>query len=207
MKNDIAIPNQNNPHNYLLDTTAFNRFAENANWLKLAMHFLNYGFCYYITVNQNYELVGMGAKVYNKDCYPEYYKEPSEAFKAKMQIFPQIKEALKTQRVSSMASLMRNHWRLDGTYHVFDNTRESGQTIQRIFDFNEKLRKKRPFAQHYDAMTAEAALYNHCILVTDDDDLRMLVNEDFSSSAISTKDLIDLICSLTTREVQPHADA
>ena len=53
-------------------------------------------------------------------------------------------------------------------------------------------------------MTAEAALYNHCILVTDDDDLRMLVNEDFPSSAISTKDLIDLICGLISMEDEPH---
>lgn len=204
MTNDIAIPNQNNPHNYLLDTTAFNRLTENANWLKLATRSLDCGFCYYITANQNCELAGMGVKIYNKKCYPEYYKEPSEAFKEKMQIFPQIKEGLKIQRVSSMASLMRNHWGLDGTYHVFDNMSETGQTVQKIFNFTEKLLKKRPFAQHYDAMTAEAALYNHCILVTDDDDLRMLVNEDFPSSAIPTKDLIDLICGLISMEDEPH---
>lgn len=205
MKSDISIPNQNNPYNYLLDTTAFNRLAENADWLELAIRSLEFGFCYYITVNQDYELAGMGAKAYNKDCYPEYYKEPSGAFKEKMQIFPQIKESLKIQQVSSMASLMLNHWGLDGTYHISDNMSKNGQATQKVLDFNEKLRKKRPFAQHYDAMAAEAALYNHCILVTDDDDLRVLVNEDFPSSAIPTKDLIDLICGRISKEDKPHA--
>ena len=66
-----------------------------------------------------------------------------------------------------------------------------------IFHFNEELRKEKPFAQNYDAMSAEAAIHYGCYLVSDDKDLRNIVNKYFPKKAISTKDLIDLIQMLS----------
>ena len=183
--------NCENSHNYLLDTTAFNRFAEHKNWLEIAKKSLTLGFRYYKTVNQDYELHGRGAKTYTANGISN--RPISEQFKQKMLIFDEIQEQLEIQKVSSIATMMRNHWVLDGTYRMIDSGSIEGIIADKIFNFNEELRKKYPFAQHYDAMTAEAAIYNHYILVTDDSDLRTMVNESLPSGAITTKELVELI--------------
>lgn len=188
---NFAVPNAENPYNYLLDTTVFNRFAENESWLEIAIRSLSFDFCYYKTANQDYELSGQGAKTYDANCVS--HPHLSEKFLQKIPVFMKIEKQLYVKRVSSMASLMTNHWVLDGTYHIYDDKSGAGILTKKILEFNEKLRKKHPFAQHYDAMTAEAAIYNHCILVTDDEDLRNLVNEDFPQRAISTEELITTI--------------
>ena len=64
-----------------------------------------------------------------------------------------------------------------------------------ILQFDEKTRAEKPFAQHYDAMSAEAAMYHGCYLVSDDKALRSMVNKYFPQKALRTKDLIDLIQS------------
>ena len=64
---------------------------------------------------------------------------------------------------------------------------------EELLAFNEKLRQRKPFAQHYDAMTAEAAMYHGCYLVSDDNDLGNIVNKYFPQKAIQTKDLIAII--------------
>ena len=117
----------------------------------------------------------------------------SDALKKKIPIFADIQVRLNIKRVSSLASLMLNHWILDGTYRCFDDKSAVGKMTKKIFNSNEKLREKHPFAQHYDAMTAEAAIYNHCYLVTDDSKLKRLVVEDFPSRAITTAELIEKI--------------
>ena len=191
---DFENPNPDCSFNFLLDTTAFNRLAEHEEWLLLFEHSLAKGFHYYKTANQDYELIGQGAKTYDADCIPRPIT--SESFKEKIPAFNNIKMRLQIKRVSSMASFMRNHWILDGTYHLVDNKSAIGTMTQEILDANQKLREKHPFAQHYDAMTAEAAIYNHCILVTDDRKLRNIVNKFFPQRAVQTKDIVELIQSL-----------
>ena len=183
--------NCDNPYNYLLDTTAFNRFAEHKNWLEIAKKSLTLGFHYYKTVNQDYELHGRGAKTYTANGIISH--PVTEQFRQKMLSFDEIQKQLEVKRVSSIASLMPNHWILDGTYRILHTNSDRGVMTRKILDFNEKLRKKYPFAQHYDAMGAEAAIYNHCTLVTDDSDLKDMVNESFPSGAIATKELVELI--------------
>ena len=184
-------PDRNCKFNYLLDTTAFNRLAEYGDWLELAEKSLALGFHYYKTANQDYELSGRGAKTYDKNCIP--HVNLSESFKAKMPIFDNIKDRLKIKRVSSIASLMTNHWVLDGTYRLFDDKTRVGQMTKEILEFDEKIRQKKPFAQHYDAMSAEAAMYHDCYLVSDDRNLRNMVNKYFPGKAMQTKELIELI--------------
>ena len=50
---DYEKPNPNCIFNYLLDTTAFNRFVEHEDWLCLAEDSLEKGFHYYKTANQD----------------------------------------------------------------------------------------------------------------------------------------------------------
>lgn len=148
------------------------------------------GFRYYKTANQNFELQGLGTKVYTADAFfpPEF--KISDALKKKIPIFADIQARLNVKRVSSIGSFMDGHWLLDGTYRVLDDKSAIGKMTEKIFRANEKLREKHPFAQHYDAMTAEAAIYNYCYLVTDDSKLKKLVVEDFPSQAITTVELI-----------------
>lgn len=189
---EIAIPDPGNLHNYMLDTSAFNRLADNYDDIDLFIYSKSLGFEYYKTANQNYELGGMGANVYDKDCLPTYYKN-SEALERKQPLFNEIKKKLNIQRVSSIASLMRNHWVLDGTYRLWDHKSIEGQVVKKILDLHEKKRVRRPFSQHYDAMIAEAALYHKCVLVTNDSDLMDIINETFPGQAISYDSLIRII--------------
>ena len=192
---DYEEPNPNCIFNYLLDTTAFNRFVEHEDWLCLAEDSLEKGFHYYKTANQDYELAGRGAKTYDRNGVSHI--KISDNFKKKMQEFPKVMARLKVKRVPSVASLMKNHWLLDGSYRILNLSTKEGNMANEIFHFNEELRREKPFAQHYDAMSAEAAMHYGCYLVSDDKDLRNIVNKYFPKKAISTKDLIDLIQMLS----------
>lgn len=190
---DFEVPDTNCVFNYLLDTVAFNRFAEHRAWIDLAEKSLELGFHYYKTANQDYELSGRGAKTYDANCVPHVII--SESFKAKMLIFAEIMKRLRVKRVSSVASFMKNHWILDGTYRLLGNNSvpEVGMMTQEILwpDNGEKAIK--PFGQRYDAMTAEAAMYHGCFLVTDDKELGEIVNKYFPERAIRTQELVDII--------------
>ena len=191
--NDVKVPDKENIYNFLFDTTVFNRLAEHEDWLILLEKSLRLGFQYYKTVSQDYELDGRGAKTYPENISSK--KTFSKDFIEKMKQFDIIKERLQIQCVSSCATLMHNHFILDGTMRLPDDNAEETHMVKSILGFNEKLRKKHPFAQYYDMLTAEAAIVNKCVLVSDDTDLRNLVNEDFPAQAISTQELITLIRS------------
>lgn len=184
-------PNYENKFNYLLDTTVFNRLAENENWLLTVMSSLEKGFRYYVTANQYRELHGVGAKSY--DHYGVPHVHISDAFRKKMDLFDDIINRLQVKRLSSIANNMVNHWILDGTYRILDDAAPCGKMAEEILAFNEKLRQQKPFAQHYDAMTAEAAIYHGCTLVSDDKDLCIIVNKYFPKRAIETRELVDYI--------------
>ena len=186
-------PDPNCLFNYLLDTTAFNRFADHRDWLDIAEKSLELGFHYYKTANQDYELSGRGAKTYDANCVP--HTKITDSFRTKMLIFDEVMDRLKVKRLSSIASLMTNHWILDGTYRLLDDKSRVGEMTKEILQFDEKTRAEKPFAQHYDAMSAEPAMYHGCYLVSDDKALRSMVNKYFPQKALRTKDLIDLIQS------------
>ena len=192
--NDLEEPNPNCKFNYLLDTVAFNRLAEHRDWIDLAEKSHELGFHYYKTVNQDYELAGRGAKTY--DTHGISHPKITDTFKQKMLIFDEIMKRLNIKRVSSIGSLMPNHWQLDGTYRILNDQSNIGIMTDEIFQWNEKKREKKPFFQHYDAMSAEAAIHNNCILISDDDDLRRLVNKHFPQRAIKTCELVEIIRAL-----------
>lgn len=188
---DFEEPNPDCQFNYLLDTAAVNRFAEYRDWIEIAEKSLELGFHYYKTANQDYELSGRGAKTYDVNCVP--HVKITDNFRAKMLIFDEVLKRLKVKRLSSISSCMTNHWLLDATYRILDDKSKVGEMTKEIFQFDEKTRTEKPFAQHYDAMSAEAAMYHGCVLVSDDTNLRDIVNKYFPERAIQTKDLIDFI--------------
>ena len=173
---------------FMLDTTAYNKLYDNPLNIELAIKSLEYGFSYYNTEPQTWELKGFGAKVYDENCNPVYYNH-----NISLPNFEIIDEKLKIKYVSCGVNLMRYHTVLDGSAHSIDFNTKEGKMFEEILEYNSKLRKKRPFAQHYDAFIAEAAIHNNCILVTDDGALLEFVNRHFCDRAITTEMLIDVI--------------
>lgn len=173
---------------FMLDTTAYNKLYDNPLYFELSIKSLGYGFSYYNTEPQTWELKGFGAKVYDENCNPVYYNH-----NISLPNFEIIDEKLKIKYVSCGVNLMRYHTVLDGSAHSIDFNTKEGKMFEEILEYNSKLRKKRPFAQHYDAFIAEAAIHNNCILVTDDGALLEFVNRHFCDRAITTEMLIDVI--------------
>lgn len=174
--------------NYMLDTVAYNKLNENAEWLSKAMQSLQYGFSYYKTDTQDWELNGFGANVYNENCEPVRFNK-----NAKLPNYREIDEKLKVEYVSCGVNLMTYHTLLDGTAHLVDTDSLSGVMFEEIIALNPQKRKKRPFSQHYDAFIAEASIYNNCTLVTNDGDLLDIVNKYFPNKAITMHELINRI--------------
>ena len=61
-----------------------------------------------------------------------------------MLIFDEVMDRLKVKRLSSIASLMTNHWILDGTYRLLDDKSRVGEMTKEILQFDEKTRLKSP---------------------------------------------------------------
>ena len=173
---------------FMLDTAAYNKFFNNPKYLDLAAISLEYGFSYYKTEPQTWELKGFGAKVYDKECKPVYYNR-----NATLPDFDLIDSKLNVKYVSCAVNLMQYHTLLDGSAHFISEQSKSGKMFEEILKFDPKTRRKRPFAQHYDALIAESTIYNDCILVTNDANLINLVNKHFNNRAITIEILIDII--------------
>lgn len=184
-----SVPDKNNCHNYMLDTSAYNHIAESDEKMNIAKKSIAYGFCYYSTALQDNELSGKGAKTYNSDCISvSNYIAPQE-FKQKMDI---LDKELNIQLVPEVASCMRDHSRVDGTNRFIASDSLSGQIHKNIVSKN-KPGSKMPFEYSYDAMIAEAAVNYGCILVSDDGDLRYEVNLLCPNRAITTDELLEII--------------
>ena len=167
-------------NNYMLDTVAYNRLLENSEWLDLAVTSLEYGYSYYKTSTQDFELHGLGAKVYDENCNPIHYKKDTV-----LPNFQIVDEKLKVEYVSCGASLMKYHTLLDESAYPIDADTLEGKMFQKILTLDSKTRKKRPFAQHHDALIAESAMHNNCILITNDGALKDTVNDYFPNRAIT----------------------
>ena len=183
-----SVPDRNNCHNYMLDTSAYNHIAESDEKMNATKKSIAYGFCYYSTALQDNELAGKGAKTYNSDCISvSNYVAPLE-FKQKMDI---IDKELNIQLVPEIASCMRGHARLDGTVRFLAPDSLGGQIYKKII--RQKAKVKRPFEYYYDAMIAEAAVNYGCILVSDDGKHRDAVNSLCLNGEITTDDLLEII--------------
>lgn len=191
--NDFEEPNPNNVHNYMLDTSTYNKIAENQEIFNVVKRSLKFGFKYYRTAIQEKELRGMGAKVYNEKCVPTERYKITDEFKEKMKKFEIINLELGVKRASSIASGMLNHWILDGTYRLLEDNSKLSELYDEICKEKPNVRKKYPYAQMYDAMIAESAMYHHCYLISNDEKLRKTVNSKFFNRAIDVFELLKQI--------------
>jgi len=185
-------PDRDNKYNYMLDTSAYNHFIQSPEKMNAAKKSISYGFCYYSTALQDMELSGKGAKTYKKDCISiSDYSVPLEL----KQKFDIIDKELNIKLVPEIASCMMNHTRVDGTNRFMNPNSLEGK-LHDIIVSNNKPGSNRPFAYSHDAMIAEAAIHYGCILVTDDKELRELVNSFIPMRAITTEELMKIINTL-----------
>lgn len=189
MKENSRIENPSGANNYMLDTKAYNEFDENPKLLAYAIQSLDYGFRYYKTDTQDWELNGFGAKVYDINCQPVRYNP-----NVKLPDYKGIDERLRVKYVSTAVNLMSYHTLLDGSAHLINSESKAGEMFYEILSLIKTSdRKKRPFSQHYDAFIAEATIHNNCILITGDTALRNTVNKYFPDRAITMEMLIEKI--------------
>ncbi|RKI76752.1 hypothetical protein D7V83_19375 [bacterium 0.1xD8-71] len=189
MKKQYSEPDRKNVNNYMLDTSAYNHIVASSEKLDAAKKSVSLGFCYYSTAIQDLELSGEGAKTYNKECVPIIKKPmPSEM----IQKFRQLDKELDVKLLPEIATCMLNHSRVDGTNRFYDSDSVEGQLFEKIASKN-KHESNRPFEYSHDAIIAEAAVHYGCTLVSDDKELRDLMNATPSGRAITTDELLEKI--------------
>lgn len=182
-------PDKKNMNNYMLDTSAYNHIVALPEKLDAVKKSISLGFCYYSTAIQDMELSGKGAKTYNKECVP-IIKQPMPM--EMIQKFRQLDKELDVKLLPEMATYMLNHFRADGKNRFCDPDSMEGQLYEKIASKN-KYESNRPFEYSHDAIIAEAAVHYGCTLVSDDKELRELINETSSGRAITTDELLKKI--------------
>lgn len=189
MEKRYSEPDRKNMNNYMLDTSAYNHIVALPEKLDAVKKSIFLEFCYYSTAIQDMELSGKGAKTYNKECVPIIKKPmPLEM----IQKFRQLDKELDVKQLPEIATFMLNHFRADGTNRFCDPDSMEGQLYNKIESKN-KYESNRPFEYSHDAIIAEAAVHYGCTLVSDDKELRDLVNATSSGRAITTDELLEKI--------------
>jgi len=189
MGKQYSEPDRENMNNYMLDTSAYNHIVASPEKLSAVKKSISLGFCYYSTAIQDMELSGEGAKTYNKECVPIIKKPmPLEM----IQKFRQLDKELDVKLLPEIATCMLNHSRVDGTNRFCDPNSLEGQLFEKIASKN-NYESNRPFEYSHDAIIAEAAVHYGCTLVSDDKELKDLVNTAPFGRAITTDELLEKI--------------
>lgn len=187
---ECVMPDETNENNYLLDSSSFNTLAKDMKSVDILEHAYDYGFRYYKMISQDIELIGYGARKYQKDGTFPKDLQMTEGTKRKQPAFREIIERLHIQNVPELAVLVEKH-------AVVGYSRVGGAQTQEKQVFNHLISKasqSKPYIQHHDALIGEGAAHYHCVLVVDDCDFRNWYNEsitDPTPKAIETKDMIE----------------
>lgn len=107
--------------------------------------------------------------------------------------------------VSEVASGMRDHTRVDGTNRFVSPESLEGIILEEILSKNKKG-SSRPFAYSHDAIIAEASAHYGCVLVSNDVELRKIVNSFISNGAITVEKLLEIINKNSEVKGQGGAD-
>lgn len=99
---------------------------------------------------------------------------------------------------------MRDHTRVDGTNRFVSSQSLEGIICEEISKKN-RVDSSRPFAYSHDAIIAEASVHYGCTLVTNDVELREMVNSFVPNGAISVEGLLEIIRK--TSEVKEQGEA
>lgn len=190
MVRQYAEPDRYNQNNYMFDSCVYGTLAEDEELFNVFKESISKKFCYYTTAIQDMEFVeGKGAKTYNKECIPVIKKPvPPE----RIEKFEQINKELNVKWVPEVAVFMCDHARLDGTNRFIARNSLEEKLLQEIMKKNNPDGNK-PFFYSHDAIIAEAAVYYGCVLVSDDEKLRRIVNQFCPGRAITTLRLKDII--------------
>lgn len=89
------------------------------------------------------------------------------------------------KRVSCIATLMQNYTLLDGSFRILDEKSDRYEIFEEVYKNNIHNIK--------DAIIAEAAIYNNCILVTKDSRLNKKVNKHFIRRSILIDDFLSMV--------------
>lgn len=178
-------PSPENPYNFVFDTNNINRLVVDIVAIENCKRAIKKGYCFYITDVQQREFMGWPDR---KGTYSDLKSwHPSENYK---QIYSLIDE-LNIQHISCIALLFKGFWIDDGSMRILDDEGSLYEMFQSIHNKNRNHLR--------DAAIAEATVYNHCILVTNDKRLRNKMNNFFPRSAITYEDFIDSLNSISRR--------
>ena len=183
-------PSASNLHNYMLDTCAVNAIVKNISDLDLLKLTTAIGYKYYATDVQFWELHGFGAKTFYHDYFAaEQYKSTKRLqwLNQKRPLFAQVFESLSVQRVSYIVtSGATSNWTLGDNVRFFDDSKMSSILFSNLYKMTTNSK-----AYQHDAIIAESAMENNCILVTTDGELITEVEKLFPGRAISYNDFLE----------------
>lgn len=170
----------NEYRNYVWETNALNRLADDIEMLRHCHATIEEGHRYYITTVQERELIGIPDRTMKYDDVSKWGSAQKKAF--------EIMEALDFKRVSCVPLLYRNFWLLDGSMRILEDNGIRTDMFNSIYNNNNRHKR--------DATIAEAAMYHGCTLISNDGRLRNKVNCFFPSSAISFEEYKNIVSML-----------
>lgn len=176
---DCYIPNEKNKNNILFDSCVYDkRLLGNSDDIEKLLLAISSGYAYFKTEVQEREICGVPDRNY---AYDKPWIPNSNAD----QIMKILKE-LDVKRVSCYGHVGYQYFvLLDGTYRPIENENSKDERVKMFYDiFNHNDRHLR------DAIIAEAAIYNHCILVSVDNRLIRKVNSHFANRAMNYDEFI-----------------
>lgn len=179
--NDCYIPDLKNSNNIILDSCVYDkRLLNNNNDINKLKKATNNGYAFYITEIQNRELCGVPDRTYK---YNDWEPNPN------IEKLKSIIDELCVKRVSCYGNVGYQYMvLLDGTYRVIEDESSNDERVKMFYDiFNHNNHHLR------DAIIAEAAIYNNCVLVSIDGRLIRKVNSHFENKAMNYDEFIKLL--------------
>ena len=176
---DWVEPDKNNNYNFLLDTCALIYLSNNPYVVKKMKEKVNDNYRYFICTVQNGEINGVPFRNLTKYFSSNWARHPD------IESITEIAKILDIKRVSCMTIPFHDFSILDGSFReLIDHSSEPKSTM-----FYEIWSS---WKYTMDAITAEAAIYNHCHLISADDDLITTVNKYFNGQAMKYSDFINM---------------
>ncbi|RKJ45953.1 hypothetical protein D7X98_06585 [bacterium 1XD8-76] len=176
LSNDCFEPDPTYDLNFMLDTSAINKLAENPEDLKLVtLAKKQLGYIYFRNLIQDREIVGMKSD-------GSFHKMDLNGQK-KSQFMGEIINTLPIIRVPYMATLMHNAFILDGTCYEFEDEGKTNEVFCKVFNENPD--------NFEDAVIIESAIQYNCITISNDRDMCVNTNSVFPGKAMWYKKFIE----------------
>lgn len=153
LSTDCFEPDLTYPLNFMLDTSAINKLAEQPEHLRLvALAKEKLGYIYFRNLIQDREIIGMKSD--------GTFYEMGPKMQSKSRLMRDIIETLPIVRIPYMATLMRNAWILDGTCHLLEDNGKLNEVFKSVFNNNHD--------NYEDAVIIESAIRYNCVTISND---------------------------------------